>query len=344
MTGIENTINTSVGRPGEAEPRTFSRLYQTLVSPVNDFNHLSSRFNDLENASNGYRRIVLRALCSNDVLTQAIQLNSPVEAVIPMNLVCDDNSAIVFLGENFHSSPRQGQNVENLIRNRNNHKTPIEKIQAIPKEFKLTNRLNENDTEDLLSLWGRFGWNREQILNFIQSIQTEQGSLWFSAIRDLRTGKLVSASTAEAMEFAGIKYIETTEYSTLDGYESKGLCTATVAGLVAQVLKDTYYSQQSSTTVIAAEFNTSSTSAAIGASAGFVIPKIDRVPQILSYNVAVVDGAQTNLVFENHDQEDRGIPYRFLRDFAVAVLPRENIINLYPPEVVKQIINLYNQS
>lgn len=342
MAEIENIINTSVGRPGEPEPRTFSRLYQTLVSPVNDFSYLSSRFNNLENASSGYRRVVLRSLCSNNVLTQAIQSDLPIEAVIPMNLVCDDNSVIVFLGKNFHDSTPQGNNVQDLIKNRNNHKNPLEKVRAIPEKFRLTNQLTKNDTDDLFSLWERFGWNREQISNFIQSIQTKQEGLWFSAIRDLSTRKLVSASTAEAMEFAGIKYIETTEYSTLDGYEDQGLCTATVAGLVAQILKNTYYSQQSLTTVITAEFNTSSTSSAIGASAGFVIPKIDGVPQILSYNVAVVDGAQTNFVFENHSQEDKGIPFRFLRDFAVAVLPRENIVNLYPPEVINQIISLYN--
>lgn len=341
MAGIEN-INTSVGRPGEPEPRTFSRLYQTLINPVNELSELSSRFNSLEKLAKGSRRMVLRGLCSNDVLTQAMQTDLPVEAVIPMNLVTDDNSVIVFLGKNSHDSPLQGRNIQDLIENRNNHKTPLEKIQAIPEGFNLTNQLNETDAEDLFSLWERFGWDRKQIVNFIQSIQSGQKDLWFSGIRDSSSGRLVAASTAEAMEFAGIKYVETTEYSTLDGFENRGLCTATVIGLVAQVLKDTYYSQQSLITVIAAEFNTSSTSSAIGASTGFIIPKINEVPQILSYNVAVVDGEQANPVFENYPQEDRGIPFRFLRDFAVAVLPRDNIINLYPQEVVNQIISLYN--
>ncbi|MBI5127636.1 hypothetical protein HZA76_04240 [Candidatus Roizmanbacteria bacterium] len=342
MAGTEN-INTSVGKPGEAEPRTFSRLYQTLDSPVNTISELSSRFKKLKDSSNGYRRVVLRSLCSNDVLTQAKQTGLPIEAVIPMDLVTDDNSAIVFLGENYHDSPPQGVNIQNLIENRNNHKTPLEKIKAIPDGFNLTNQLQANDQEDLFALWERFGWTRDQITNFIESIGSKQEDLWFSAIRDTNTGKIVAASTAEAMEFSGIKYIETTEYSTTDGYEGRGLCTATVAGLVAQVLSDTYYSQDASTTVIAAEFNTSSTSTAIGASTGFIIPKTEGVSQILSYNVAVVDGASGNSVFEKQSLEDRGIPFRFLRDFAVAVLPRENIVNLYSPEVIKQIINLYNK-
>lgn len=334
MTSTEKNINTSVGRPGEPEPRTFSRLYQTLESPVNVLDHLSTGFENLVTSSNGYRRTVLRSLCSNDVVAQALQTDLPIEAIIPMNLVTDDNSSIVFLGRNSHDSPAQGRDIGDLIEHRNNHKTPLEKIYSIPKGFNLTNKLNENDINNLLALWERFGWNKEQIGNFIKS---NQDCLWFSGIRDSNTKELVAASTAEAMEFAGIKYIETTEYSTLDDYENRGLCTASVAGLVAQVLD----SQQTLPTVITAEFNTSSTSAAIGASAGFVIPKIDGVSQILSYNVAVVDGAQANPIFKNDQQTDRGIPFRYLRDFAVAVLPRKNIINLYPPEAIEQIINLY---
>ncbi|EKE13738.1 MAG: hypothetical protein ACD_12C00848G0007 [uncultured bacterium] len=333
--GTEN-INTSVGRPGEPEPRTFSRLYQTLANPVNELDYLLSTFKRLENSSNGYRRSVLRGLCSNDVVTQALQTDLPIEAIIPMSTVADDDSAIVFLGINYHNSPPQGRNVQDLIEHRNNHKTPLEKVRSIPSEFGLTNQLNENDTDNLFALWERFGWDREQIGNFIQSFGSGQKDLWFSGIRN-NMGGLVAASTAEAMEFAGIKYIETTEYSTLGGYENRGLCTATVAGLVAQVLN----CQQPLTTVITAEFNTSSTSAAIGASAGFIIPKIEGVSQILSYNVAVVDGARSNSIFENQPNADRGIPFSFLRDFAVAVLPRKNIENLYTPNVVEQITNLY---
>lgn len=335
MTQTEN-INTSVGRPGEPEPRTFSRLYQTLANPVNELDHLSSTFKRLENSSSGYRRSVLRGLCSNDVVTQALQTDLPIEAIIPMNTVADDDSAIVFLGRNSHNSPPQGRNVQDLIEHRNNHKTPLEKIRSIPSGFSLTNQLNAKDIDNLLELWERFGWSKEQIINFVQSIESSQEGLWFSGIRN-NSNRLVAASTAEAIEFAGVKYIETTEYSTLTGYENRGLCTATVAGLVAQVLN----CQQPLTTIITAEFNTSSTSAAIGASAGFIIPKIEGVSQILSYNVAVVDGAQSNSIFENQPNEDRGIPFSFLRDFAVAVLPRKNIENLYAPKVVEQIINSY---
>lgn len=339
-----STINTSLGIPGEPEPRSFGRLYQTLRNPINDFEELSSRFEALRTSVDGHRRIVLKGLCSNEVLFQAKQQGLPIEAIIPMNLIADHDSSIVFLAENYHDSPTQGNDPRELIAHRNNGKKPLEKVQkVIENNFTLSKNLTENDVEDLFSLWQRFGWSKKEISNFIEKNQRHEKNYWFSGIRDSGSGKLVSASTAEAIEFAGIRYIETTEYSTLGGYEEQGLCTASVAGLIAQVLSETYYSniQDSSTTVITAEFNTSSTSAAIGASAGLIVPKEDGVPQILKYNVGVEDGKPANSVFSDEVGEN-GISFRFLRDFVVAVLPKENIINLYPPEVVKQIINLYN--
>lgn len=339
-------INTSLGRPGESEPRTFGRLYLTMLDPINDFELLLTSLRNLKTlADKGqYRRFVLKGLVSREVVNQAKVAQLPIEAIIPLNFVTSHDSAIVFLAENYHDSPFQGNDPREFITHRKNDKKPLEKVQkVIENNFALSKNLTENDIEDLFSLWQRFGWSKSEISNFIGKIQRLEKNYWFSGIRDSNSGKLVSASTAEAIEFAGIRYIETTEYSTLDGYEEQGLCTASVAGLIAQILSETYYSnnQDNLTTVITAEFNTSSTSAAIGASTGLIIPKEDGIPQILKYNVGVVDGAPANSVFSD-EVDENGIPFRFLRDFAVAVLPQENIINLYPQNEVEQIISLYN--
>lgn len=328
---------TSTGRPGEPENRSYRRLYQTWDKPINDIQKLIDKFNFLESNVDGHRRIVLKSLCSNQVLNEAIQTGLPIEAVIPMSIVTGDESSIIFLGKNFHDSPPQGRKEElNLIV----EKKPLEKITSvIEKGFTLSNHLNENDSDNLYSLWHRFGWTREGIVDFIKKIQSHENNLWFSGMRDNLTGQLVSASQAEAVNFSGIRYVETTEYSTLEGYSKHGLCTASVEGLVAQVLNDT--NKENVPTVITAEFNTSSTSSAVGANAGFIIPKHDGISQILSYNVAVEDNEQPNQIsFEPWEDPD-GIPLKYLRDFAVAVLPAENIQRFYSPDVVQEIINLY---
>ncbi|KKP87348.1 MAG: hypothetical protein UX64_C0032G0004 [Microgenomates group bacterium GW2011_GWC2_46_7] len=333
---------TSTGIPGGPEVRTFGRLYQTVPDSVNDFQILSEKFASLRSSANGHRRIVMRALSPNEILNEAIASDLPVEAVIPMSFVTGHDSSIIFFGENFHPSPRQGTDI---VLNTTIEKKPLEKIESVIKKgFTLSNKLIESDRENLFNLWNRFGWTIEGIVDFINKIHSGEKNLWFSGVRD-QTGQLVSASQAEAIEFAGIKYIETTEYSTLDGFEKLGLCTASVEALIAQLLQETYYANNAVNTllpVITAEFNTSSTSSAVGANAGFIIPKQGGIPQILSYNVAVVDGSPPNQVAFEQWEDEKEIPLRFLRDFAVAVLPRENIENLYPPDVVNKIISLYN--
>jgi len=335
---------TSTGRPGEAEARSFGRYYQTALLPINELPELMQKFDGLRQSSNGYRRLVFRGLVSRNVFEQSIKAGLPVEAAIPMDIVNGHDDMIVFLAENSHPSPPQGNDITALVDNRNNHKPPMEKISAIiGKGYRLTKKLKESDQENLFALWNRFGWSREGIVDFIRKIEAGHNNLWFSGIRNA-AGEIIAASQAEAIEFAGIKYIETTEYSTLDGFEGQGLCTASVSGLIAQLLAETEYSASNNgnLTVIAAEFNTSSTSAAVGASAGIIVPEVQGVDQILKYNVGVVDGAGSNGIFES-EADENGIPFRFLRNFAVAVLPKENIASYYSPQQVETVINLFDR-
>ena len=341
-------INTSLGRPGDSpEERSFGRLYHTLDRPVNDYLDLVHHYTQLRlmNKKNPHRRVVLKCLCPGEVIGKAIKDDRiPVEAVIPMNIVTgvpSEDSAIAFISSNSHHSPRQGQHPKEIIVHKNGKK-PIEKIQRILNNgFFLSNRLEPEDSQDLLHLWERFGWSQDEVINFIGRIQAQENNLMFSGIRD-GANKLVAVSIAEAVVFAGLRYYETTEYSTHDGFEGQGLCTASVAGLVAQILSTNANEGNEKIPVVTAEFNTCSTSVLIGASVGLEVPMIDGVPQILSYNVAVNDRSEPNPIFANDDQQDRGIPYRYLRDFAVGVLPKKNIVELYPPEHVERIMDLYN--
>ncbi len=335
---------TSTGKPGEPEKRSFHRLYQTPLQSVNDIDSLIGGYSKLKEKSEGLRRIVYKCLCTNEVLNQAIASNLPIEAVIPMSLVTGHEESIIFIGENFHESPRQGKGI---ITNTIIEQNPIDKIRSITKKgFSLSNQLLDSDLENLFNLWNRFGWTKEAIADFIKKIQSGEKNLWFSGTRS-QTGQLVSATQAEAVEFAGLRYVETTEYSTLDGFEGNGLCTASVEGLIAQILNDTQYHLENNQipTVITAEFNTSSTSSAVGANAGYIIPTYhESIPQILSYNVAVIDGQPANKVsFEKWPQNENEIPLHYLRDFAVAILPQKNINRYYSLQDVKSIINLYNK-
>jgi hypothetical protein len=293
----------------------------------------------------GSRRLVMRSLMSEDAIDFSRKHKLPIEAGIPMSLVTgnEDGSAIVFIAKNNHPSPRQGNNPREFIKHRGNGRHPIERARGLDDSLIPTNTLKTNDAEQLFYLWERFGWNWQEIVNFIKRIQNYEKNLWFSGIRDKNSQKLIAVSNAEAIEFAGIRYIETTEYSTDERYEGRGLCTTAVSALIAQILNDTYYNfSDDLIPVITAEFNTSSSSPAVGASSGFVIPDFEGTDNILSYNVGIKDGEKSNEIFRDSGESDRGVPFSQLRDFALAVLPIQNIQTLYPIEVVKEIINLYH--
>jgi hypothetical protein len=337
-------INTSLGEVNRPERRSFGREYITLGNAINEGRELVADFLKFLPHTIGARRFVMRGLLSEEAIKTSKKIGLPIEAGIPMDLVTgnQDGSAIVYIAKNNHKSPRQGENPREYIKNRKNGRTPLERARSLDKNYIPVNNLKNEDANQLFNLWERFGWTRNEITNFIVRIQNKEPNLWFSGIRDTKTDQLVSVCNAEAIEFAGIKYIETTEYSTDKNFENQSLSTTAVSSLIAQVLRDTFYdSNRTYIPVITAEFNTSSTSPAVGASAGFIIPEFEGTDGILSYNVAVYDNSPPNSIFANSKKNDRGIQYSMLRDFALAVLPINNIQQLYPPETVQEIINLY---
>lgn len=339
-------INSSLGSVDRFELRSFDRTYKTFGQPINSVDEVVQGYQEMTQHALAYksRRMVMRGLMSREAIAGSRENGLPLEAGIPMSLVTgnNDGSAIVYIARNNHESPQQGNDPREYIKGRQNRRTPLERAQKLPENYQPINRLDEADADALYGLWERFGWTLDEIHNFIKRTQNGEKNLWFSGIKDKTTGELVVASNAEAIEFAGIRYIETTEYSTKDGYEGQGLCTTAVSALIAQVLKETIYNPSDDLIpVITAEFNTSSSSPSVGASAGFVIPQFEDTEGILYYNVAVNDNAEPNTIFDS-ETNDRGIPYSNLRNFALAVLPLQNIQELYPESAVNEIINYYN--
>jgi hypothetical protein len=335
---------TSTGKPGfEPEIRQYGRLYQTYPEIIFNTDTIIQKYSYLkQRAEAGYhRRIVFRCVCPNEIVTELLEKGAPIEAIIPLNLINGENASIVFVGENFHPSPLPTVNFEIPHQS---IKRPIEKIGTIlQKGFKLSSQVDENDGENLYALWKKFGWSEEGIIDFIKRIKSGDRNLYFSGVRD-HNGRLGSASQAEKIEFAGLTYIETTEYSTLDGYEGNGLCTASVQGLIAQLLWQNYYSSNGNRPpVITAELNTDSTSPLVGISSGFIFPQFhEKIPQILRYNVAVLDGSPPNNLNLDRWKTQNEIAPEYLRSFLVAFLPFYQIELLYPPQGVETIISFYN--
>lgn len=160
---------------------------------------------------------------------------------------------------------------------------------------------------------------------------------------------------AESVKFARLRCTELTEFGTLGSHRGKGLCTAAVAGLTAQVL---HVPPSESIHIVLAEFNMhpAERSDVIGYAVGMSVPGVenthgleDTPSQVLRYNVAIADGTNGHIlrgslpqgtIFELSPHHQPMAPY--WQNFIVGVLPQQSISQYYNPESVGKILSRYN--
>lgn len=353
---------TSVGIAGKPDfDRSEGRAYLTIEHLVTDINELRSSFSNLkeEGLTRGRRRVVLKAEVSSDVIpeitTDLINHGLPYEVIVPKSVV-DPNStnSIVYIGENIHPNNLTG-NVEEVYkfwRNReelaNLATTPLESLDK--PGFELTVRPNKEDGFELYNLWRNFGWNRDMVSDFIKHFG-ERKDLWFSGLREKRSGNLVAVCLGEAIRFGETLFVEGTEYATDENFGKKGLATAAVVGLHAQILNDTLY-KNGEIPMITSEFNIESRADMVGYKTGMhvVIPDEGAIApqQILHKNVSVLDNKPINDLSWNDLGEQKArfrnayrTPYRYWRDFVVGVLPFSNLIRYYNRDQVTLMLRHY---
>ena len=355
---VKSEILTSMGTAGLPDyNRSEGRAYQTLPNVVDSWDEIVAAYNTLrcEAQRRGRRRFVLRAECSENVdVVSDEALPVPVEVVLPLRLVRPENHGnIIYAAENFHNSHVHG-NYEDLASFWFQHnelgnlaKTPLDRLRKLDDSFRLTNKLDQGDADDLYQLWKPFRWTRIGIEKFIQQ---RADNMWFSGVRDQHTGRLVSACMGESLSFGSILAVEGTEYSTLPEYGGKGLCTAAVIGLNAQILNDTV-NDRGEYPIIIAEFNLASRSDMVGYAAGMHLPNLldpFSPMQVLKKNVSVLDGLGPNDVKWGELGEQRGhfrdafrTTYRYWRDFVPGVLPLHNIKKYYDENQRKEILDIF---
>lgn len=342
--------------------RNEGRAYWSYETRISEFWELNQAYRDwlAQSRENGRRRTVLRAICSQEVVNQLLQSDLPREVIIPLsNINPESTDYFVVLGENVHPSeiPEWSEVYNYWQRSNGSQRTPIDRIErAVDNEgFTLTNDLTLEDTAELMEIWRPFGWSETAVQTFINTYR-DNPKMWFSGLRDPRSGKLVSACEAELANFAGVNLVEGTEYGTLPGYEGLGLCTAAVTALHAQVLNDTYY-QTGEMPLIIAEFNMTSRSDVVGRHTGITIPLVENTPgleatpiQVLRMNVPVLDrhtpNDQNYRELGNRRQHYRDAYrhtyHRYWRNFIVGILPQSSIENYYSLEQVEQILARFN--
>lgn len=392
----ESGIVTSLGSGTGAEERSNQRWYDTAESPLLSVSQIRNRWqsNREQAAENGLRRSVMRFITDAETAAAVQEDTSlPVEFVLPLRIVSpdqNDDRCLVLMGQNYQVSDdvratRPDEFVElptGTVLHRDDHQrllrewgafahfwehyqlqhTPVSRVQRLDDEFQMTAMPNSGDVETLAALWQAFSWDEAGAAAFIRAMANGNQDYFFSGVRDSE-GILRAAMMAERMQYLDTLLIELTEFATDADYRGRGLSTAALIGLIAQIVEatDRIFENEEIIPVITAEFNLSSRSDVVGAHAGMTIPMIhgihhdlERLTQVLLHNVEVYDDQAENAVSPDHFTEaerahygamfEDGNRHRFWRNFVPGVLAATNRHKYYGPEDRATILTNYHDN
>ena len=360
----EHALPTSVGFGGKDFLRSFGRAYfnveQRIVDPT-VFQREYETFSR-ESFQHGRRRHVFRARVSEEVGASVEQGTYPLEVALPLHAIDETTTdhMLVVADDIEQVSVPEWNAVYQYWRSPFTHDMSLDRMtRAVDHggtQFHLTNQPNEHDIETLTKLWFAFGWTRPQISDYIEQRVFDTDAAWFSGVRDKTTNELVAACCGEQLNLSGVSIVESTEWATAQGYEGHGLCQASVTGLIAQILHDTEYRGRG-TPLIMGEFNMTSRADMVARSVGMTIPYVEGVRgleqtprQVMRQNVSVFDRhPRNNRSYASLQESEkvwfrdayRGVPYTYLRNFIVGMLPKSRIDTLYTKNAVENILSMY---
>ena len=377
---------TSAGLVGTDYYRSDCRAYRTEELIATSSEMVLDEISTLSRGahSKGRRRWVWRGVVRRQVADDLVTIErfsrrhdnwrfpdmGKIEVIIPLSILGGNSSRrLLVIADNIHrSNIPEWQEVYDFWRQPYSREVnPVDRIKAIQSEFRMVNDVTEDDINDLVSIWRPFGWSENGVREFIERYYTQSGDsrdLWFSGVRNRSNNKLVSACQGESIHFGGIHLIEATEFGTEPSYEKRGLCTASASGLIAQILRDTFYETNNReklhrsfiTPLVYSELSMTTRSDVIARKVGMTIPLtegidgLNRPRQVLRRNVAVLDGHQpNNLSLEElvralpHPDyaENLGNTYNYWRNFITGVLSREAIDRYYSEDQCRGILNYY---
>lgn len=340
-------IFSSTGRLGVSR-RQFDRLYVNGTGYSDDPSEVDRNFRRLIGIAKRHparvSRSVFRGLVSQDVLSDILVngLHPNLEVALPVEEFTGEKSWLIYLAKN---SPERSQIVptaemiERTERDKNvPTESPEQRVQRVLDQgYRFTDYITEDKVDQVFLLWkDTFGWSRTEVENLRRRLINGDEGLWFSAIID-SDGNIVTATTAEKLDIPAregeLTLVENTEWITIDGHRGKGLMTATLDILNAQVLADLRPNSNDRLPLIYAECNYQSCSDRAGHGAGFEIPQRQVngyiIPQILIQNVDVGD--------------NQLVPSDKLRDFTFMYLSADTINDNYSPEQVERMLGNLTQ-
>lgn len=338
MNTNEQPIFSSIGSLGVTR-RQDGRLYVNATEFSADPIQVLRNFRRLREIGNRHParigRVVFRGLIGEEVLAAIMDSDLPsnLEVLLPMDNFAQTGFLAYLASNRFGRTPIVSSKEMVCETNRYSHKNvePVDHIQSLSCEgYRFTDQVEQSDIGRLHDLWGpTFGWSLKEVANLAKRIEIdrqqspEARGIWIVLVRN--GTEIVSAAMAERLTIPGrkapLELVENTEWCTRSGYAGRGLITAALVVLNAQVLRDMRHLNP----LIFAECNFQTRSDVAGHKAGFRIPDRAFAPQILVQNVGVNDG---QLLAESGR----------LRDFTFMYLPQDIVEGRYSPEQAEATI------
>lgn len=334
-------IFSSTGKLGR-EKRPFNRLYENRVGYSTDALSLLADFREMTQRielDGEITRAVMRGLVTEEVFREVMMSDQRENIEVALNVsdFTGDDSWFVYLAKN-SSERTQIVSTPEMIEVTEKDKTvptesPGKRIQRVLDQgYRFVDSFAQDQVDQVLSLWQEtFGWSREQVESLRKRLLDGDEGLWFSAVVDL-DNSIVTAVTAEKLDIPSrdgeLSLVESTEWITRQEHRGKGLMTATLDMLNAQILADLRPIGDERLPLIYAECNFQSRSDRAGHGAGFEIPQRSFngqiIPQLIIQNVNIGDGAD--------------VPTDKLRDFTFMYLSAGVINTNYSPEQVQAML------
>lgn len=353
----------SAGSTGLDMDRTANRGYLIPPNRIADPSLLIKEQQTVLEASEkfGKRRSVVRVRAPKATLKK-MSSQMEIESALPI-VNGEKDDYIVTFGQNKYikDEMKVREQIQLKFQRKRVEKTALERVDTLKKNnFYLSNKLTKDDAIDLMRLWWVFGWTWNGINDFIDLYNSNPDAPWFSAVRN-QSGKIIGAVQGDVIEFGNHLSIEVTEFSTLPKYENMGVCTAALAGLLAQIISQTIYKPEGFSdknpknlpVLIYSELNIDSHSTDVAMSLGFTTPDVEingvKIPQMLLENVFVLEKRKEleKLWLKYTDQKqkellaDPNFYEEHLRNFTVMTLTNETISQLFNFYEIEHILSSY---
>lgn len=325
---VSGEIFSSTGNLGR-EIRPFNRVYENRQEYSADSFRFLSDFREMTHMIDGEEQVtraIMRGLVSESVLREVLESSEGVnlEVALRVSEFTGDDSWLIYLAKNSQARSSIVPVDEMILATERDKSVPTEaperRIQKVLDQgYRFVNSFTKEQVGQVLDLWrDTFGWSFEEVHNLRRRLHEGDEGLWFSAVVD-SSGNILTAATAEKLDIPAregvLSIVENTEWRTKDGYQGRGLMTATLDMLNAQVLYDLRPTDSDRLPIIYAECNFQSRSDRAGHGAGFTIPQrtIDgyMIPQVIAQNVNIGD--------------NQPVPSDKLRDFTFMYLSADTI-------------------